>query len=94
MSVELGTGNTSQNIRRFAISELEQATRNFSESNVIGEGRFGLAYKGLLQDGSIVAIKRRQYVLTQSFIPQVKLRKKCLCVPNSSVSSNFAKIYR
>ncbi|KAF7805586.1 putative serine/threonine-protein kinase PBL28 isoform X1 [Senna tora] len=71
-TVELGMSNNSQNIRRFAILELEQATRNFSESNLIGEGRFGLVYKGLLQDGSIVAIKRRQYDLTQNFIPQVK----------------------
>ncbi|KAI9076192.1 hypothetical protein K1719_041890 [Acacia pycnantha] len=56
-TVELGIGSTSQDVRRFTIMELEHATRNFSESNLVGEGRFGLVYKGLLQDGSIVAIK-------------------------------------
>ncbi|XP_028808045.1 probable serine/threonine-protein kinase PBL28 isoform X2 [Neltuma alba] len=70
-TVELGTRSTSQDTRRFTIMELEQATRNFSESNLAGEGRFGLVYKGLLQDGSIVAIKRRQYALIHSFIPKV-----------------------
>ncbi|KAK4255083.1 hypothetical protein QN277_008128 [Acacia crassicarpa] len=70
-AVELGIGSTSQDIRRFTIMELEHATRNFSESNLVGEGRFGLVYKGLLQDGSIVAIKRRRYALTHSFISKV-----------------------
>ncbi|XVE79754.1 hypothetical protein DITRI_Ditri14bG0081900 [Diplodiscus trichospermus] len=47
-----------QNLRQLTMSELEHATRNFSQSNIIGEGRFGLVYKGLLQDGTLVAIKR------------------------------------
>ncbi|OMO67475.1 hypothetical protein CCACVL1_20502 [Corchorus capsularis] len=47
-----------QNLRQLTMSELEHATNNFSQSNIIGEGRFGLVYKGLLQDGAIVAIKR------------------------------------
>ncbi|KAI4322260.1 hypothetical protein L6164_021971 [Bauhinia variegata] len=76
--VELGMGNTcapscdAHKIRQLTILELEQATRNFSESNIIGGGRFGLVYKGLLQDGSIVALKRRLFALTQDFTHQVE----------------------
>ncbi|XP_051128029.1 receptor-like protein kinase THESEUS 1 [Andrographis paniculata] len=45
--------------RQFRFEELEQATKNFDESNLIGCGTFGLVYKGLLADGTFVAIKRR-----------------------------------
>ncbi|PQQ01745.1 putative serine/threonine-protein kinase PBL28 isoform X2 [Prunus yedoensis var. nudiflora] len=37
-----------------------------------GQCRFGLVYKGLLQDGSIVAIKRRLHAPTQYFFHEVK----------------------
>ncbi|RDX77136.1 putative serine/threonine-protein kinase PBL28, partial [Mucuna pruriens] len=61
-----------QNTRQLTILELEQATRNFSHSNIIGEGGFGFVYKGMLQDGSIVAIKRRLFALTRDFVLEVK----------------------
>lgn len=60
------------NLRQLTILELEQATSNFHENNIIGQGRFGLVYKGLLQDGSIVAIKRRLHAPTQYFFQEVK----------------------
>ncbi|MBA0807342.1 hypothetical protein Gohar_023152, partial [Gossypium harknessii] len=74
-AVELERANTShyaagapsliytQNLKQITMSELEHATHNFSQSNIIGEGRFGLVHKGLLQDGTLVAIKR--YLNTQ-----------------------------
>ncbi|XP_058197660.1 cysteine-rich receptor-like protein kinase 10 [Rhododendron vialii] len=37
---------------------IEAATNNFSNDNKIGEGGFGLVYKGLLSDGQEVAVKR------------------------------------
>nr|XP_011459297.1 PREDICTED: protein kinase APK1A, chloroplastic-like isoform X1 [Fragaria vesca subsp. vesca]XP_011459298.1 PREDICTED: protein kinase APK1A, chloroplastic-like isoform X1 [Fragaria vesca subsp. vesca] len=60
------------NLRQLTILELEQATSNFNENNIIGQGRFGLVYKGLLQDGTIVAIKRRLHAPTQYFFQEVK----------------------
>ncbi|ESW22200.1 hypothetical protein PHAVU_005G135500 [Phaseolus vulgaris] len=78
-TVEMGRVNTQhvtafspQNTRQLTILELEQATRNFSHNNIIGEGGFGVVYKGLLQDGSIVAIKRRLFALTPDFVVEVK----------------------
>ncbi|KAL9233232.1 hypothetical protein vseg_008256 [Gypsophila vaccaria] len=42
----------------FTIEELEKATNNFSRKNFIGRGGFGVVYKGTLQDGSLVAVKK------------------------------------
>ncbi|XP_010533122.1 PREDICTED: calmodulin-binding receptor-like cytoplasmic kinase 3 isoform X2 [Tarenaya hassleriana] len=41
-----------------SMSQIFKATNNFSESNQIGEGGFGIVYKGFLDDGPVVAIKR------------------------------------
>ena len=38
--------------------ELQAATANFSDSNIIGEGGFGRVYKGRLPNGAVVAVKR------------------------------------
>ncbi|KAJ0241778.1 Calmodulin-binding receptor-like cytoplasmic kinase 3 [Hirschfeldia incana] len=41
-----------------SMSQISAATDNFSDSNQIGEGGFGIVYKGTLADGQVVAIKR------------------------------------
>ncbi|XP_022759962.1 protein NSP-INTERACTING KINASE 1-like [Durio zibethinus] len=46
------------NLRRFQFRELQIATHNFSSKNILGKGGFGNVYKGILQDGTIVAVKR------------------------------------
>ncbi|GKV01204.1 hypothetical protein SLEP1_g13775 [Rubroshorea leprosula] len=61
-----------RSLKQLTMMELKHATSNFSESNIIGEGIFGLVYKGLLQDGSIVAIKRCLHIPVQSFLQKVK----------------------
>ncbi|XP_028772653.1 probable receptor-like serine/threonine-protein kinase At4g34500 [Neltuma alba] len=43
--------------RWYSLRELEDATRAFAEESVIGEGGYGIVYKGVLEDGSVVAVK-------------------------------------
>lgn len=49
---------------RFTIDEIYKATNNFSPSVKIGQGGFGTVYKGRLEDGTLVAIKRAKKVVT------------------------------
>eukprot|EP00268_Persea_americana_P054828 TRINITY_DN6324_c0_g1_i1.p1 TRINITY_DN6324_c0_g1~~TRINITY_DN6324_c0_g1_i1.p1 ORF type:complete len:868 (+),score=170.66 TRINITY_DN6324_c0_g1_i1:560-3163(+) len=44
--------------RRFTIAEIRAATKNFDESLVIGTGGFGKVFKGEIEEGNLVAIKR------------------------------------
>ncbi|CAD5187607.1 unnamed protein product [Musa acuminata subsp. malaccensis] len=46
------------NLKRFQFRELQIATNNFSSKNILGHGGFGNVYRGQLQDGTLVAIKR------------------------------------
>ncbi|KAL2349050.1 hypothetical protein Fmac_003050 [Flemingia macrophylla] len=46
------------NLKKFHFRELQLATNNFSSKNLVGKGGFGNVYKGYLQDGSVVAVKR------------------------------------
>ncbi|TXG46832.1 hypothetical protein EZV62_026126 [Acer yangbiense] len=39
---------------------LQLATNNFSSSSQVGQGGYGKVYKGILEDGTVVAIKRAQ----------------------------------
>lgn len=40
---------------------MQLATDDFSESNIIGQGGFGKVYRGVLSDGTKVAVKRLSY---------------------------------
>ncbi|KAK6912366.1 Gnk2-homologous domain [Dillenia turbinata] len=42
----------------FRYKDLKLATKNFSEENKLGQGGFGDVYKGTLQNGKIVAVKK------------------------------------
>lgn len=46
------------NLKRFSFRELQTATGNFSNKNILGKGGFGNVYKGHLPDGTLVAVKR------------------------------------
>lgn len=45
------------NVRRFTYNSLRSATGDFHPSNRIGGGGFGVVYRGVLRDGTQVAIK-------------------------------------
>ncbi|KAH9610683.1 hypothetical protein KSS87_003692 [Heliosperma pusillum] len=49
----------------FKFEKLSAATNNFQESNKLGQGGFGPVYKGTLEDGQEVAIKRLSGTSTQ-----------------------------
>lgn len=42
---------------RFNLDEIESATQYFSEVNLLGKSKFWSVYKGILRDGSLVAIR-------------------------------------
>ncbi|AES97484.2 S-locus lectin kinase family protein [Medicago truncatula] len=42
----------------FELATVLKATNNFSNDNKLGEGGFGPVYKGTLQDGQVIAVKR------------------------------------
>ncbi|XP_062227661.1 probable receptor-like protein kinase At1g11050 [Phragmites australis] len=42
----------------FDIGELAKATGGFAERNLIGRGSFGVVYRGVLADGTVVAVKK------------------------------------
>ncbi|CAM0883089.1 unnamed protein product [Alopecurus aequalis] len=47
--------------RFFSFDELKNCTKNFSEDHEIGSGGYGKVYKGMIADGTSVAIKRAEY---------------------------------
>ncbi|KAK4367321.1 hypothetical protein RND71_011113 [Anisodus tanguticus] len=67
-----GVELTLRDARHFQIEELSSATKGFSGKSLIGQGKFGEVYKGLLHDGMLVAIKRRSAVPSQEFIDEVR----------------------
>lgn len=57
-----GTTRPCQELAKiFTLSELKKATKDFHESLKLGSGGFGTVYKGTLENGSVVAIKRTNH---------------------------------
>ncbi|KAL5709494.1 hypothetical protein ACHQM5_020178 [Ranunculus cassubicifolius] len=57
----------------YSYYDLKAASNNFNSQNMIGEGSFGSVYKGVMQDGTAVAIKvfkLDQHGATKSFLAE------------------------
>ncbi|CAL5020461.1 unnamed protein product [Urochloa decumbens] len=65
-------------LRKFSLSELEAATHEFSVENIVGSGAFATVYKGILQDGLMVVIKKflNPYKLSPEHIDELHLVSK------------------
>ncbi|KAM1201228.1 hypothetical protein ACFX2J_017358 [Malus domestica] len=55
------------NLKIFSIADVEAATDGFSIENKLGEGGYGPVYKGVLQDGQEIAVKKLSKASTQGF---------------------------
>lgn len=58
MATSTTTNNTRIGHLTLSMAEITKATKNFSPALKIGQGGFGTVYKGTLDDGTVVAIKR------------------------------------
>lgn len=64
-SVSSASSKASDGVRgtdELSFQDICKATGNFSAANIIGEGGFGIVYKGTLKNGSVIAIKRAKKV--------------------------------
>ncbi|KAI3518918.1 hypothetical protein L1887_07815 [Cichorium endivia] len=48
---------TFKGVQVFTYKELESATGNFTQANLVGKGGYGMVYRGVLRDGTVSAIK-------------------------------------
>ncbi|XP_052179944.1 LEAF RUST 10 DISEASE-RESISTANCE LOCUS RECEPTOR-LIKE PROTEIN KINASE-like 1.2 [Diospyros lotus] len=63
-------------IQLFSYNELQEATNNFDSRKEVGDGGYGSVYKGKLQDGRFVAVKRlydHNYKRVEQFMNEVEI---------------------
>ncbi|MED6198945.1 hypothetical protein PIB30_071450 [Stylosanthes scabra] len=73
--------NNGRSAKVFTIKEITKATNNFSKSNLLGAGGFGEVFKGVLDDGTVIAIKRAKHGNIRG-IDQILNEVKILCQVN------------
>ncbi|KAA8534170.1 hypothetical protein F0562_031637 [Nyssa sinensis] len=54
---EILNANGGKSAKNFTGKEIKKATNNFSNDRLLGSGGYGEVYKGILEDGTIVAVK-------------------------------------
>ncbi|KAK6231368.1 Protein kinase domain - like 10 [Theobroma cacao] len=77
----LNAKNHGKSTRVFTGKEITRATDNFSAANLIGSGGFGEVFKGVLDDGTVTAIKRAKLGNTKG-TDQVLNEVRVLCQVN------------
>ncbi|OEL26548.1 Protein NSP-INTERACTING KINASE 3 [Dichanthelium oligosanthes] len=58
LHVQPGRAVSLGHLKQYRFKEIRNATNNFSQRNILGEGGYGIVYKGHLPDGTPVAVKR------------------------------------
>ncbi|XP_028757874.1 LEAF RUST 10 DISEASE-RESISTANCE LOCUS RECEPTOR-LIKE PROTEIN KINASE-like 1.2 isoform X1 [Neltuma alba] len=69
-------GNIYLGVPLFSCKQLQEATNNFDQARVLGDGGFGIVYYGKLSDGREVAVKRlyeHNYRRVEQFRNEVKI---------------------
>ncbi|CAL2269723.1 unnamed protein product [Prunus armeniaca] len=59
---KISSFGSSSKAKLFTAEELERATDNYNQSRFLGQGGYGTVYKGMLLDGTIVAVKRSRAI--------------------------------
>ncbi|CAN1828075.1 Wall-associated receptor kinase-like 22 [Linum perenne] len=83
-----------ENAKLFTEEELKRATDNYNQSRFLGQGGFGTVYKGMLPDGTIVAVKKSKNIdktQIQQFINEVTELPLLVYefIPNGTLSSHI-----
>ncbi|KAG0501923.1 hypothetical protein HPP92_001995 [Vanilla planifolia] len=76
-------------VKLYSYKELRDATGDFNSSNRIGEGGFGIVYKGTLKDGTVVAIK----VLSNQSTQGAKQFLTEITAISNIIHQNLVKLY-
>ncbi|XP_024028546.1 probable LRR receptor-like serine/threonine-protein kinase At1g53440 [Morus notabilis] len=71
----------------FTFRQIKAATNNFDAANKMGEGGFGSVYKGVLLDGTIIAVK--QLLLNLCCIEGKQLLLVCEYMENNSLAHSL-----
>jgi serine/threonine protein kinase len=58
--MSLPPGINIRGVKAFMFADLARATNDFNADHELGQGGYGKVYKGVLADGTTVAIKRAQ----------------------------------
>ncbi len=61
----------------YTLREIETATHGFAEDTLLGEGGYGIVYRGELPDGTLVAVKNLLNNKSVTISPSVSV---CVCV--------------
>ncbi|XP_071708021.1 wall-associated receptor kinase-like 20 [Rutidosis leptorrhynchoides] len=77
----VGASGTGKSATLFTGKEIKRATNNFSTTGLLGVGGFGEVYKGVMDDGTHVAVKCAKLGNTKS-IEQVLNEVRILCQVN------------